>query len=126
MSFIRPKDGNPNEKFFESVETLNQFETIRKALQKKELKKVLADDQQRLTKDEIAKLVIQLLQFQEKHLGKQSNGSAPLMRIPVKNQRVFRFERKFSFPLDGMFSRFRRIRRFVHDHSQLLRIQKCE
>jgi len=41
MSIIRQKDGHPNVKFFESIETLNQFDTIRKALQKKELKKNL-------------------------------------------------------------------------------------
>ncbi|CAF0800660.1 unnamed protein product [Rotaria sordida] len=84
MSIIRQKDGHPNVKFFESIETLNQFDTIRKALQKKELKKIFGDDQHHLTKDSIAQLVIQLLRFQEDHLGKQSNGSAPLMRIPME------------------------------------------
>ncbi|UJR38223.1 hypothetical protein I4U23_030896 [Adineta vaga] len=83
MSIIRHKDGHPNIKFFDSVETLNQFDTIRKALQKKELKKVFGDDQNHLTKDNIAQLVIELLHFQEEHLGKQSNGSAPLIRIPL-------------------------------------------
>jgi len=84
MSIVRPKDGNPNVKFFESNETLNQFETIRKALQKKDLKKILADDQNHLNKENIAQLVIQLIQFQEKHLGKQSNGSASIIRIPME------------------------------------------
>ncbi|CAF1501460.1 unnamed protein product, partial [Adineta ricciae] len=84
MSVIRHKDGHPNVKFFESVETLNQFDTIRKALQKKELKKVFGDDQSHLNKENIAQLVIQLLHFQEDHLGKQSNGSAPLIRIPME------------------------------------------
>ncbi|CAF4355853.1 unnamed protein product, partial [Rotaria socialis] len=84
MSIIRQKDGHPNIKFFESIETLNQFDTIRKALQKKELKKIFGDDQHHLTKDTIAQLVIQLLHFQEDHLGKQSNGSAPLIRIPME------------------------------------------
>ncbi|CAF0918523.1 unnamed protein product [Rotaria sp. Silwood1] len=84
MSIIRHKDGHPNVKFFESIETLNQFDTIRKALQKKELKKIFGDDQHHLTKDSIAQLVIQLLHFQEDHLGKQSNGSAPIIRIPME------------------------------------------
>ncbi|CAF0880410.1 unnamed protein product [Adineta steineri] len=84
MSIIRHKDGHPNIKFFESVETLNQFDTIKKALQKKELKKIFGDDQNHLTKENIAQLVIQLLHFQEEHLGKQSNGSAPLTRIPME------------------------------------------
>ncbi|CAF3824536.1 unnamed protein product [Rotaria magnacalcarata] len=84
MSIIRQKDGHPNIKFFESIETLNQFDTIRKALQKKELKKIFGDDQHHLTKDIITQLVIQLLHFQEDHLGKQSNGSAPLIRIPME------------------------------------------
>lgn len=83
MSIIRHKDGHPNVKFFDSIETLNQFDGIRKALQKKDLKKTFGDDQQHLTKDSIAQLVIQLLHFQENHLGRQSNGSAPLIRIPV-------------------------------------------
>ena len=87
MSVIRHKDGHPNVKFFESVETLNQFDTIRKALQKKELKKVFGDDQSHLSKENIAQLVIQLLHFQEDHLGKQSNGPAPLIRIPVRQRK---------------------------------------
>ena len=85
MSFIRQKDGHPNVKFFESAETLNQFDTIRKALQKKDLKKVFGDDQSHLSKESVAQLVIQLLHFQEEQLGKHSNGSAPLIRIPVGN-----------------------------------------
>ena len=84
MTLIRHKDGHPNVKFFESIETLNQFDTIRKALQKKDLKKIFGDDQAHLTKDHIAQLVLQLLHFQEDHLGRQANGSAPLMRIPVR------------------------------------------
>lgn len=84
MTLIRHKDGHPNVKFFESIETLNQFDTIRKALQKKDLKKIFGDDQGHLTKDHIAQLVLQLLHFQEDHLGRQANGSAPLMRIPVR------------------------------------------
>ena len=88
MSIIRPKDGNPNVKFFESNETLNQFETIKKAFQKKELKKLLGEDQYHFTRESIAQLVIQLLQFQEKQLGKQSNGSAPITRIPVNDNSV--------------------------------------
>jgi hypothetical protein len=35
MSIIRHKDGHPNVNFFESIETLNQFDRIRKSLQKK-------------------------------------------------------------------------------------------
>ena len=88
MSVIRHKDGYPNVKFFESVETLNQFDTIRKALQKRELKKIFGDDQHHLTKDNIAQLVIQLLHFQEDKLGRQSNGSAPITRIPVGQSQI--------------------------------------
>ena len=84
MTFIRQKDGHPNVRFFESAETLNQFDGIRKALQKKELKKTFGDDQHHLTKDNIVQLVIQLLHFQEDQLGRQSNGSAPLTRIPME------------------------------------------
>jgi hypothetical protein len=87
MSIIRQKDGHPNVKFFESIETLAQFDTIRKALQKKELKKIFGDDQSHLSKEHIAQLVIQLLHFQEEQLGKQSNGSASLIRIPVGHHR---------------------------------------
>jgi hypothetical protein len=92
MTIVRHKDGHPNVKFFESIETLNQFDTIRKALQKKDLKKIFGDDQHHLTKETIAQLVIQLLHFQEDHFGKQSNGSAPVIRIPVrikKTKRIF-------------------------------------
>jgi SWI/SNF related-matrix-associated actin-dependent regulator of chromatin subfamily C len=96
MSIIRHKDGHPNIKFFESVETLNQFDTIRKALQKKELKKVFGDDQSHLTKENVAQLVIQLLHFQEDHLGKQSNGSAPLTRIPVRQRHAVEGDRRHA------------------------------
>lgn len=122
MSIIRHKDGHPNVKFFESVETLNQFDTIRKALQKKELKKVFGDDQSHLNKENIAQLVIQLLHFQEDHLGKQSNGSAPLIRIPVRQRKsnfsLFFFNH-FS-PSDGMLLRLSRIRCTLYDYLWLL------
>jgi SWI/SNF related-matrix-associated actin-dependent regulator of chromatin subfamily C len=119
MTLIRRKDGHPNVKFFESVETLNQFDTIRKALQKKDLKKIFGDDQQYLTKDSISQLVLQLLHYQEDHLGKQSNGSAPLIRIPVNE--LFYFQSTIFF-LDGMFFGLSRIRCTLYDYSWLLRI----
>ncbi len=83
MSIIRHKDGQPNVKYFESNDILQQFDVRRKAFQKKELKKFIGDEQHQLTKEFIAQLVIQLLDFQEEYLGKQSNGNAPITRIPV-------------------------------------------
>jgi SWI/SNF related-matrix-associated actin-dependent regulator of chromatin subfamily C len=105
MTIVRHKDGHPNVKFFESIETLNQFDTIRKALQKKDLKKTFGDDQHHLTKDNIGQLVIQLLHFQEDHLGKKSNGSAPVIRIPVREKQNFIYD-SIIFLSDGMFFGF--------------------
>jgi SWI/SNF related-matrix-associated actin-dependent regulator of chromatin subfamily C len=97
MSIIRPKNGYPNRKFFESIETLNQFDIIRKNLQKIE--------QNSLTKENLAQLVIQLLRFQEDLFGKQSNGS--ITRIPVNTKKDFCLILIISlFLLDGMFSGF--------------------
>ncbi|CAF0764172.1 unnamed protein product [Didymodactylos carnosus] len=78
---IRKKDGNPNVKFFESPDTLAQFDTIRKWFQKKDLKKYFGDEQ--LTKESLAQFVLQVLQFQEENLGRNTH-DAQLTRIPME------------------------------------------
>ncbi|CAF0791393.1 unnamed protein product [Didymodactylos carnosus] len=78
---IRKKDGSPNVKFFESPDTLAQFDTIRKWFQKKDIKKYFGDEQ--LTKESLAHFALQLLQFQEENLGRNTH-DAPVTRIPME------------------------------------------
>ena len=64
---MRKKDGGPNHKFFESSETVAQFETIRIWLTKNCKKHIQADPP---TNKGLAVLVDQLIQFQEDNFGK--------------------------------------------------------
>ena len=70
MNIVRKKDGGPNHKFFESSETVNQFETIRVWLTKNCKKHIQADPP---TNKSLAVLVDQLIQFQEDNFGKGVN-----------------------------------------------------
>ncbi|XP_019875838.1 SWI/SNF complex subunit SMARCC2 isoform X2 [Aethina tumida] len=81
MLSLGPKmDGSPNTKYFECNETLAALEGVRLWLQKNGKKYVSSDP---LTNRVIAALTIQLMQFQEDFLGK--NSQKPLMtRIPVR------------------------------------------
>uniref|UniRef100_A0A182T6W7 SWI/SNF complex subunit SMARCC2 n=1 Tax=Anopheles maculatus TaxID=74869 RepID=A0A182T6W7_9DIPT len=74
------KDGNPNAEFFTAPETLQGFETVRLWLQK-HFKKFLAPDPP--TKESLAHLIIQFIQYQEAKLGKNSQ-DPPTTRLPIR------------------------------------------
>lgn len=80
MSIMRKKDGGPNHKFFESSETVAQFETIRIWLTKNCKKHIQADPP---TNKGLAVLVDQLIQFQEDNFGKGVSKPA-LTRLPMR------------------------------------------
>ncbi|KAI5633389.1 hypothetical protein NE865_13894 [Phthorimaea operculella] len=79
MTTIGPKkDGGPNVEFFQSPESLAQFDQIRVWLQKNCKKHVQTDPP---TKEGLAQLVIQLIQYQENKLGKNAS-DPPFLRFP--------------------------------------------
>ncbi|KAJ8711775.1 hypothetical protein PYW08_008729 [Mythimna loreyi] len=81
MATIGPKkDGAPNIDFFQSPESLAQFDQIRVWLQKNCKKHVQTDPP---TKENLAQLVIQLIQYQENKLGKNAS-DPPFLRLPMK------------------------------------------
>ncbi|XP_069122462.1 SWI/SNF complex subunit SMARCC1-like [Argopecten irradians] len=80
MAVQRKKDGSPNVKFYEAVETIAQFDSVRTWLHKNCRKYTQADPP---TNKSLANLVIQLLQFQEDAFGKSVSNSA-LTKLPMK------------------------------------------
>ncbi|XP_052824870.1 SWI/SNF complex subunit SMARCC1 isoform X2 [Octopus bimaculoides] len=80
MALQRKKDGGPNVKFFESVETIAMFDSVRTWLHKNCKKSIQADPP---TNKNLSNLVIQLLQFQEDAFGKQEVNPA-LTKLPMK------------------------------------------
>ncbi|CAH0760566.1 unnamed protein product [Diatraea saccharalis] len=81
MTTIGPKkDGGPNVEYFQSSESLAQFDQIRVWLQKNCKKHVQTDPP---TKEGLAQLVIQLIQYQENKLGKNAS-DPPFLRLPMK------------------------------------------
>ncbi|XP_052805807.1 SWI/SNF complex subunit SMARCC2-like [Mya arenaria] len=80
MAAQRKKDGAPNIKFFESVDTIAQFDSVRTWLHKNCKKYTQADPP---TNKSLASLVLQLLQFQEEAFGK-SVSNPPLTKLPMK------------------------------------------
>uniref|UniRef100_A0A1A9ZNX2 SWI/SNF complex subunit SMARCC2 n=1 Tax=Glossina pallidipes TaxID=7398 RepID=A0A1A9ZNX2_GLOPL len=81
MNTLGPKeDGGPNVEFFNSPESLQGFETIRLWLQKN-CKKQLASEP--ISKESLAQLLIQFLQYVEAKLGKNST-KPPATRIPMR------------------------------------------
>ncbi|XP_036322997.1 SWI/SNF complex subunit SMARCC2 isoform X1 [Rhagoletis pomonella] len=83
MNTLGPKkDGSPNVEFFQSPESLQGFETIRLWLGKN-CKKYLANNTESITKESLAQLVIQFLQYVEAKLGKNAQ-EPPATRIPMR------------------------------------------
>ncbi|XP_067645841.1 SWI/SNF complex subunit SMARCC2 isoform X2 [Eurosta solidaginis] len=83
MNTLGPKkDGGPNVEFFQSPESLQGFETIRQWLQKN-CKKYLANNTEPITKESLAQLLIQFLQYVEAKLGKNAQ-DPPATRIPMR------------------------------------------
>ncbi|XP_071101457.1 SWI/SNF complex subunit SMARCC2-like isoform X3 [Haliotis cracherodii] len=76
----RKKDGAPNAKFFEAVETIAQFDSARTWLHKNCKRYTQADPP---TNKGLSSLVIQLLQFQEDAFGKSQTNPA-LTKLPMK------------------------------------------
>ncbi|XP_053692375.1 SWI/SNF complex subunit SMARCC1 isoform X1 [Sabethes cyaneus] len=74
------KDGGPNAEFFTAPESLQGFETVRQWLQKN-CKKYLAPDPP--TKESLAHLIVQFVQYQETKLGKNSQ-EPPTTRLPMR------------------------------------------
>lgn len=74
------KDGSPNAEFFTAPESLQGFETVRQWLQKN-FKKYLAPDPP--TKESLAQLIIQFVQYQETKLGKNAQ-DPPTTRLPMR------------------------------------------
>lgn len=74
------KDGSPCVEFFTAPETLQGFEIVRQWLQKN-FKKYLAPDPP--TKESLAQLIIQFLQYQESKLGKNAH-EPPATRLPMR------------------------------------------
>ncbi|KAK5921708.1 hypothetical protein CgunFtcFv8_019050 [Champsocephalus gunnari] len=76
----RKKDGGPSAKFWESSETISQFETVRQWIGK-HYKKYVQNDSP--SSKSLAGLVVQLLQFQEDAFGRRVNNPA-LTKLPAK------------------------------------------
>ncbi|KAL5275202.1 SMARCC1 family protein [Megaselia abdita] len=82
MSFASPKkDGGPNVEFYQSMETLQAFETIRQWLQRN-CKKTLMNTEP-ITKESLSQLIIQFLQYVDVKMGKNS-ADPPTTRIPMR------------------------------------------
>ncbi|XP_077562443.1 SWI/SNF- related protein mor isoform X3 [Haemaphysalis longicornis] len=76
----RKRDGGPNLKFYESSETIAQFDGVRQWLHKNCKKYTQAEPP---TNKGLSSLVIQLIQFQEDAFGR-SVSKPPLTRLPMK------------------------------------------
>ncbi|KAL3201253.1 hypothetical protein MRX96_043024 [Rhipicephalus microplus] len=76
----RKRDGGPNLKFYESSETIAQFDAVRVWLHKNCKKYTQAEPP---TNKGLSSLVIQLIQFQEDAFGR-SVSKPPLTRLPMK------------------------------------------
>ncbi|KAL3836492.1 hypothetical protein ACJMK2_021921 [Sinanodonta woodiana] len=110
MAVQRKKDGGPNVKFFEAVETIAQFDSVRTWLHKNCKKYTHADPP---TNKSLSSLVIQLLQFQEDAFGKSVSNPA-LTKLPMKCFLDFKaggalchiFSAVFKFKTDQGWRRF--------------------
>ncbi|KAG8190562.1 hypothetical protein JTE90_014041 [Oedothorax gibbosus] len=80
MAVYRKKDGGPNTKFYESPDTISQFDAVRQWLQKNCKKYIQADPP---TAKGLSTLVNQLVLFQEEAFGKNVS-KPPLTRLPMR------------------------------------------
>ncbi|KAK7794654.1 hypothetical protein R5R35_004445 [Gryllus longicercus] len=81
MMAIAPRNnGGPDVNFFESPETILEFENVRIWVQKNFRKYIQGDI---LTNKSVATLVMQMIQFQEDNLGKNVS-QPPITRIPMR------------------------------------------
>ncbi|XP_068123731.1 SWI/SNF complex subunit SMARCC2 isoform X2 [Hyperolius riggenbachi] len=77
---VRKKDGGPNVKYYESSDTISQFDNVRLWLGKNYKKYIQAEPP---TNKSLSSLVVQLLQFQEEVFGKHVS-NPPLTKLPMK------------------------------------------
>ncbi|XP_050693363.1 SWI/SNF complex subunit SMARCC2-like isoform X2 [Eriocheir sinensis] len=80
MAINPRKDGGPNVKYYESAETVSQFENVRTWLTKNAKKHVQADPP---TNKNLAQLVVMLLQFMEDNFGPKAP-RPPMTKLPMK------------------------------------------
>jgi len=80
MAISARKDGGPNTKYYESSDTLTQFETVKSWLLKNCRKHVAADPP---TAKSLSQLTVQLLQFMEDTCGSKA-AQPPQVRLPNK------------------------------------------
>uniref|UniRef100_A0A4W5R019 SWI/SNF related BAF chromatin remodeling complex subunit C2 n=1 Tax=Hucho hucho TaxID=62062 RepID=A0A4W5R019_9TELE len=78
---VRKKDGGPNVKYFETSDTVSQFDNVRVWLGKNYKKYIQAEPP---TNKSLSSLVVQLLQFQEEVFGRHVS-NPPLTRLPMKS-----------------------------------------
>uniref|UniRef100_A0A8C7VD63 SWI/SNF related BAF chromatin remodeling complex subunit C1 n=1 Tax=Oncorhynchus mykiss TaxID=8022 RepID=A0A8C7VD63_ONCMY len=81
MATSLDKDGGPSSKYWESVETVSQIDSVRQWIGKHYKKYVQADSP---SNKSLAGLVVQLLQFQEDAFGRRVNNPA-LTKLPTKS-----------------------------------------
>uniref|UniRef100_A0A4W5QZT0 SWI/SNF related BAF chromatin remodeling complex subunit C2 n=1 Tax=Hucho hucho TaxID=62062 RepID=A0A4W5QZT0_9TELE len=84
---VRKKDGGPNVKYFETSDTVSQFDNVRVWLGKNYKKYIQAEPP---TNKSLSSLVVQLLQFQEEVFGRHVS-NPPLTRLPIKQNRLILF-----------------------------------
>ncbi|XP_071530675.1 SWI/SNF complex subunit SMARCC2 isoform X2 [Panulirus ornatus] len=80
MAINARKDGGPNVKYYESTETVSQFENVKTWLMKNAKKYVQADPPNNKA---LSQLVVQLLQFMEDNFGPKVT-KAPMTKLPMK------------------------------------------
>ncbi|XP_069172418.1 SWI/SNF complex subunit SMARCC2 isoform X2 [Procambarus clarkii] len=80
MAINPRKDGGPNVKYYESTETVSQFEHVKTWLMKNAKKHVQADPP---NNKGLSQLVVQLLQFMEDNFGPKVT-KAPMTKLPMK------------------------------------------
>ncbi|XP_045118231.1 SWI/SNF complex subunit SMARCC2-like [Portunus trituberculatus] len=80
MAINPRKDGGPNVKYYESSETVSQFENVRTWLMKNAKKHVQADPP---NNKNLAQLVVMLLQFMEDNFGPKAP-RPPMTKLPMK------------------------------------------
>ncbi|XP_076034317.1 SWI/SNF- related protein mor isoform X2 [Oratosquilla oratoria] len=105
MAINPRKDGGPNTKYYESPETISQFDSVRTWLMKNAKKHVATDPP---TNKSLSQLVIQMLQFMEENFGPKAV-KAPLTKLPVKCFLDFK-------PGGGLCQILSTVYRFKSDH----------
>ncbi|KAI0224460.1 SWI/SNF complex subunit SMARCC2 [Lamellibrachia satsuma] len=122
MAVQRKKDGGPNIKFFESQETIAQFDSVKSWLQRNCKKYIQAEPP---TNKSLSHLVIQLLQFQEEAFGKSVKQTRPQQTAAVFRFKIEQGWRRFDFQspsrVDRNVEMFMQIERSLVQNNCLVR-----